>query len=533
MKRALYIAGPFGLALLVIAAGWGVLVPREWPVFYKACLVLGVVLVLASAWGRRTELFAQGGVRTARFGAGAVGAAGLALSILLLVNFAAARYTHRWDLTRNGAFSLHPVTQRALKAVTKDVDVYAFFPSSDITTTRAARETYDAFTYANPLIHVTVVDPTQRPDLVEKLGVRGTKMTIVQAGDHRAWFPNFGEAELAGALLEVARDAPKVVYWVIGHGEREVELTGGAGYLQLEKELKKSYFQLRSLSLAPGEKVPADASLLVFADPRKPLPAAEIDAYQEWLRNGHRALVLVDVDLEQAAGQKTPLAGLLEPWGLNPLPAVIVDPRSRTGETDPRIVVGDEFGRHPATQSLAGQRAVFPLARPLEFGQVMSDQQIFHHALVKVGPDTQGKGNDAYATYDLASVRDAGKPDATARAQWGEGKPLNLALTAFRKFEARDTAFSGREARIVLFGDADFLNDKQIDRESNRELALNVVRWLTGEELLIRREGEIRSAKTAMAVEPAQLSFVLALGIVIPVATVLAGWVVWFGRRSK
>jgi hypothetical protein len=85
----------------------------------------------------------------------------------------------------------------------------------------------------------------------------------------------------------------------------------------------------------------------------------------------------------------------------------------------------------------------------------------------------------------------------------------------------------------MLIGDADFPNDQNFNREANRELATNAIRWLTGEELLIRRQGESAGQKRIMFLEPSQSMLVRMLTIVLPVGVFLAGWIVWFARRSK
>ncbi|NJN64392.1 MAG: hypothetical protein HC882_05580 [Acidobacteria bacterium] len=77
------------------------------------------------------------------------------------------------------------------------------------------------------------------------------------------------------------------------------------------------------------------------------------------------------------------------------------------------------------------------------------------------------------------------------------------------------------------------MTDAEYDRESNREFARNLIRYLAGEELLIRREGEQTFAKQAMSLEPAQQQVLRLLVLVIPAAVFLLGWIVWFVRRSK
>jgi len=165
---------------------------------------------------------------------------------------------------------------------------------------------------------------------------------------------------------------------------------------------------------------------------------------------------------------------------------------------------------------------------------VMDDQQVFHYKLVELGPDSQRQGKDPFVSGDPALALLPADQAARQPQQGGPPGPISVAVGAFRKFQPRegDTRV-GREARAVLVGDADFLNDAHFDQVANRELALDIVRWLTGEEMLIRREGERRQAREAMTVSPAQMNLVIALAIGTPVVVFLIGWVIWLTRRSK
>jgi len=123
MKRILYAAWPFGLALLVVGVGWGVMAPRVMPVAYQALIGVGLVLSAAGLWGGRAFLFDRVGGKRVRFGAGFLLSALVGLLIVLLINFISARYHQRWDLTRTRSFSLHPATLRVIEKIDGDVDV--------------------------------------------------------------------------------------------------------------------------------------------------------------------------------------------------------------------------------------------------------------------------------------------------------------------------------------------------------------------------------------------------------------------------
>ncbi len=533
MKKLLHLAGPLGLALLVIGSGWAVLIPDAIPWTSQALLAAGAVLLAVGIWVRRDLLLAPAGTRRAKQGAGALASVAIAAAIVLLANFLAVRYNERIDMTRTGAFSLHAVTRRALQAVPEGVEIVAFFPANDRGQFRTVRNFLETVAAEQPRVKVTVVDPNQQPEIYAQLGRPGMRVIVVHRGERRVTFPGFDEADLAAALVEVSREAPKVIYWMIGHGERPYDARGALGYRRLQAELAKEYYEIRSLSLGPTEQVPGDASLVVLADPRRPLSAEEAAAYHQYLRGGGRILALIDVDIEQPEEGEHPLALLLDRWGLVARRGLIIDLRGRTGDRDPRNVDGDTYP-HPSVGALQGQLTVFPVARPVEFRQVMEDQQIFHYKLVEVGPDPQRQGRDPFAVTDLSLVTATAEQVSSLRPPGSLTETISVAVGAFRKFPPPEGSQGrGREARIVLVGDADALSDARIDQVANRELGVNVVRWLTSEELLIRREGETRYAREAMNLTPLQMKIVLALTVGVPVVIFLLGWVVWLMRRSR
>ncbi|UCF67541.1 MAG: GldG family protein [Acidobacteriota bacterium] len=533
MKRIFYIAGPVGMALLVVGAGWAVLAPRLHPGTYRGLVVVGLLMLLPAIWGWRQTLRDPVGGKRVRFGANALVTAAVVVSIVLLLNFFAVRYRERWDLTRARVFSLHPVTMRVLDSIDREVDVFALFSEREPLAARAVEGLYETFKFYTPTMSLTVADPQRRPDLMQELGVRGTQLTVVRSGERVVAFPDPGdaterEAQLAAALREVTRDTDKVIYWIYGHGERPLEAEGELGYQVLQRELASSFYRVETLSLGPGQSVPEDASLLIIADPQDPIQESELAAYDAYLRRGGSILALTDVDMKQRTSDENPLAPLLARWGIRALAGVAIDARpEKLGEyEDTWTVLGEQYGRHESVAALRGKRTVYIGARPLQFFQVLEDQQIFHHVMVRAG-------RGVYAETDLERAASGRAGDSVAMAEAAEDPPI-LGIAAFRRFEPRPgETHAGTQARFVVFGDADFLNNAQLPQRANDDLALNVVNWITGEELLIRREGERQMGKTAVTIEPPRMRRVR-LGLVLePVVVLLIGGVIWFLRRSK
>jgi hypothetical protein len=196
-------------------------------------------------------------------------------------------------------------------------------------------------------------------------------------------------------------------------------------------------------------------------------------------------------------------------------------------EAYPKLLTAtpDAFGGHETVRGLRGKNLVTRITRPLEFFQVLEDQQIFHHVLVRGGRGT-------YAEPDLEEFRTSPKVDEQLQRE-NQDRPPVVGVLAYRSFGAREGSALESEARLAVIGDADFAKDEYYDTGANGEFLLNLVRWMTGDDVLIRREGEETYAKLAMAIEPDQRRLVRLVVLVEAAFVFLLGWVVWLVRRTK
>ena len=89
-----------------------------------------------------------------------------------------------------------------------------------------------------------------------------------------------------------------------------------------------------------------------------------------------------------------------------------------------------------------------------------------------------------------------------------------------------------REARLVVFGDADFASNELIEAYRNRDLFLNTVNWLLGDvEAISIRPVRSRASRFQLSGEQFQRIRTLSL-LVLPEALAVIGVLVWWSRRQ-
>jgi ABC-type uncharacterized transport system involved in gliding motility auxiliary subunit len=92
----------------------------------------------------------------------------------------------------------------------------------------------------------------------------------------------------------------------------------------------------------------------------------------------------------------------------------------------------------------------------------------------------------------------------------------------------------GRQTKIVVIGDADFVTNQYTGRYSNLELVVNSVSWLAQREILL---GDENQAPPEARLEMTSRDLKLAVGglSLVPIAAALIGAAVWArrGRHAK
>jgi ABC-type uncharacterized transport system involved in gliding motility auxiliary subunit len=110
--------------------------------------------------------------------------------------------------------------------------------------------------------------------------------------------------------------------------------------------------------------------------------------------------------------------------------------------------------------------------------------------------------------------------------------PVPLAVAASKK-----TATAGKkisdEARLVVFGDSSFGSNRFIVIGGNKDLFLNTVSWLAGEEeRIVLRPQEKRTSRLPLT-EQQQYGIVFFSVNLLPLLIVGLGFSVWAVRRRK
>ncbi|HEY2930594.1 MAG TPA: Gldg family protein [Acidobacteriota bacterium] len=505
MNRLLRYVPAAGVVLL-LAGYFYYSIRSEWSIAAQVMVYGGGALLLFSLfwqWERIQKSFHR---RAVRYGS----AAGLVLLVLLgilgLINFLSFKHSKRYDLTENQLFSLSDQSRKITQNLKQDIYVTVFQKGKLPDSLRDLMLEYQA---AGKRFHFTVVDPDQNPPKARELGVQRLGDIIVSAGSKKERIETATEESITNAIIKVTRGKNKIIYYVTGHGERDLNSTGADGFSVAKQKMDTQNYDLKPLVLAEEKKVPADASVVLVVGPKFQLLQPEVDALQSYLDQGGRLLLLVDPETNPG------LDDFLKSKGLTLDNDVVVD-ASGIGQMfgiGPAAPLVTTYEGHAITQGFENTMTFFPLARSITTA-ASSDQGYSSQVLIKSNQrswgETELKGGSAKF--------DAGKD---------KQGPLNMAVVATKRIDDK------RQAKIVLFGDSDFAGNAYFQRPTprNGDLFLNSVNWLAEDtELMAIRPHAPQSRSINMSLAQTNMLFYLTM-ILMPAAALIAGAAVWWNRR--
>lgn len=416
-----------------------------------------------------------------------------------VVLWLAYRHNLRVDLTPDRSYSLSTHARKILTDLRQDVRLTVFVRSEDPRTPQL-KDLLWRVGQVTPRVTYEFIDLNRSPALAKRYGIDRYGAIVVESGPRRRDVSNPTESVLMGALLAVTRERERVVYFVIGHGERSPDDTDRkAGLSTAKGTLEDEQFSVRTLPLVGENGVPADAAVVVMAGPRKDYLPGELARVEAFVRAGGNLLLLLDPETPRSV---VDFVGRL---GVIARDRVIVDPERRlTGGEGITFMVAELAPSFLVSRTLEAA-PVFSAARPLEISETAKTAAIRFLET--------SAGSYAAVSADPAQLRDGGTGKLVA----------GVALVPDGE----------RQGRLIVLGDSDFASNGVIDYLGNKDLLLNSISWLARDESLMAARAQAKeTGREQFFVTETQgaLAFWLAT-VVQPAVFFAAGTIVFLRRR--
>jgi hypothetical protein len=486
-----------------------------------------------------------------------LGGTALFALIVVLVNYISFRRFERWDLTRDGLYTLSGRTDELLKGLDKPVDIYLFMSAGE-PNFQDMKELISRYRAKSDKITAHFVDPDREPSkfrmLAERFGVRvalqengqteAELAALVTSGEKR-WSitrddlvnldmdsvsdsPNEAkidvktEQALSGAIVQVTSGRSTKVCFASGHGEWTLD--GAERSLSaVREELKRENIDVEAFETRGKTEVPKTCDALFVLGPQKAFSSEESALLKGYLDQGGNLLLALDPVISGDQLLATGLEDLASAFGVKVDADVLVelDPQRLLTPSPVEAFLVASFGDHVTVKPLTvlGAPVVMQLARTLSISEGSQAEVLMRSS------------DKAYGESQISQLTagDDLKP--------GEGDvkgPAVLAVAvATRKKEEGDKKEAGG-GRMIVMTDSDWVAPELLTQPqvANVDWLGSATGFLTQRDALISIAPRKLNARSVLITEDGLFGIFLRVVLLMPLATAVLGLGVWWQRRA-
>ena len=459
----------------------------------------------------------------------------IAVAIAVVVNLFVGQIPSiysEFDVTKSGVFTLTDDSKKFMAALNSDVTIYVLGTEEQMANYDYKEVVNTLKQYSELTDHIKVVykDPSLDPNFAQKYTTEQATIgsLIVVSGDRSRYVPTSdiyetnvdyqtyqstrtaydGEGQITSAISYVTTDDLPKLYIITGHSEASL-----SEFSRLEQAIKKQNIDTEELQLITTEAIPEDASAIMILSPESDYSKEDAAKVSEYLKNGGKAIITYNYT---EAGTPN-LDSVLEAYGVNHINGIVFEGDQSHMMQNPIYLIPD-LESSAMTDSLIASN--LPVLVPQASAFAVSDNSV---------PDTTEIDEAIQTTANSYLKTDVSNAQSPAKEAGDQDGPFDIGVYV------TDTSVSDNAAKIAAFS-TDYLFSDQMDSYvagSNVALVTNALNDMIERELnaTIPAKSYQTSLLTVSYGTAMMLSAIFVL--LIPIATLAAGIVVWYRRRKR
>lgn len=452
--------------------------------------------------------------RQARYGSNAIVMILAFMGIVIVANYLVIKYpVEPLDLTEDKQNTLSPEMVAALETLPEKMTATGYYSQIPRDEAQGLLENMKVNSKGN--FDYRFVDPVADPLAAKNAGVTGDGKIVLELGGRTEIADYADESELLRAMNRLLNPEARTVYFLTGHGERDINGSGQTGMSRARETLENKNYTVKTLNLLADNRIPEDAKAVIIAGPMQPLSPTEVGLLNKYAQQGGALIIMEDpIPFTDFGEADDPLAESLERvWGIRLRNDFVVD----TASTTIQNAIGASYNpSHPVTNTMT-LVTIFPLARSIEVATQLSEGRS-QASLVETSPEAQAWGETDFSALDQSSATVQLDPEDTAG-------PLTLVAAS------EDLASDGR---VIVFGNSIFATDEAFDAYGNGDLFVSAVDWAAGDDAPL--DITINEPTQRTFISPGQLQWLaILLGSVciLPGLVLGAGVWSWISRKRR
>lgn len=423
------------------------------------------------------------------------------------------------DLTKENLYEFSQQTNDIMKSLDKDITIYAIYGEGNIPT--QVEKYLDRYKALSNRVTVTTIDPYKDPTKIQKFEAKGDTISngslIVECGDK---FKIITSEQMTATdflkqqNLVLENRITNAVYFVTGAGEQQklyfTEGHGESENSQLQTALQNEDYLAETVNLSISD-VPEDADGLVVLAPQKDFTEEERNRLAAYMENGGNAAFIF-----AAGGDKLErLSAYLTEWGITPMYNLVVEgDQSKNLMTRLGASPVPDMMEHDITTNLIAQKLTYVAFQAMSLNLNTTNPQYAQVTpLLKTGAESYGKVN--------VQAQSAAYEDGDVMG------PLDLAAIAEKQYD------DGSYSRVFVSGSVWAVEYPSILSEAsyaNGDFTLNSFSWMTEKPSGLSIRPKLISPET-LKMTNTQAMVMIVIVVLIPIALLVFGIVIWFRRR--
>ena len=459
----------------------------------------------------------------------------IALAIVIVINLFANTLPSTWtklDTSSGDMFSLGEQSIELVKGVKDEITVYYVVEhgSED----KNIQTMLDKYSDLSKKITVKNIDPVLNPAFLtgDKSSVEAGSIIVESVKRNKViknfeiYYPGVSMEQLesyymqyqslpnatgfdmenlmTSAINYVTTDVLPIVYTLTGHGEDALSDTY-KGYLSSES------FDLKELNLATLEAVPEDCDAILVNLPDKDISEDESTRLLDYLKKGGK-MFFISYYADTAATKHTNLQTVLDYYGVSAVEGGVFEGDSKYHLSNYPFILLAQYGKHEIVNPLANYSMFMGYCHGIKQNDDIRDT-------VSVTP--------LLSTSDKAYSKINYNSETIAKEEGDIDGPFDYAVAITDKNE------DGSEAKIVWVA-SPIITDAASDQYGTlKGMFVNTFGWLCDKDDAISIPAKTIEQETLTVSEVQGNLLSVVFTIILPVAAIGVGFVVWMRRRSR
>ncbi len=456
----------------------------------------------------------------------------IVIIVVIILNLIVGKMNITVDLSSDKIYSVTEDTRKMVNGLSDDITIYHLVQdgNEDVAIEKVLEEyekldhvsieKKDPVIYPNFAKEYTDEEVTDNSVIVVDAAREKSKYIpyadmVIQDMDYEAYYTTGSqsytntldaEGQITAAIQTVTSDNSKKIYYTTGHGEQELD----AAFSDIMKKSNIDSAKLDSL-----DKVPEDCDILLMNGPQYDLNEDEYKVVYAYMQGGGKAMFFLN-----ALAEKQPnLKKLMKDYGVNVADGYLLDtaPSDSSKLTTELLVTAND---HDITADV-GEKGTY-MAQTMG---MTTEKDVRSTLTVESLLDTE---DSAFCRTDM-------QESAAEKVDSDVNGPFSVAVAATDTY-TENTEGEGHASRMIVYGSYLFANEVFVstDQFGNRSMLLNSITWLTGSETstLAIPTRSLDSQRVQIEGQ-SQMLWTVLLVVIIPVALLAAGIVIWYRRRKN